>query len=337
MMKFKDWISGLSKFNLFYFIKNSPPLFISNLISSGSAFLLAYIFAHYATQEIYGQYQYIFSILGIMALFSLPGVNTAIAQSSARDFDSVLREGTKLRLKSALIGSAALILIASYFYLIRADQNLSMSLVIAAILFPTYYGLNTSLSFLQGKQRFLSFSVMQSLLLSLPILATIIIVLLNCEFKYVIMTRLGTTSLLNFVFLRFTQARYVKNSRIDKGAPSYGKHTSAIGVLGTFHYNLSSLVIGTFLGFKDLAVFSIGDLIRKELQGLIGIYYAQIFPKLAIKSDRGALRVLMQSFKYTIPALALLCLFIMLILPIVIPLLFTMEYAESVLYAQLLV
>jgi O-antigen/teichoic acid export membrane protein len=334
--KYRDWVGQLGKFNFFYFVKNSPPLFISNLISSAFAFLLTYVFTRYATQEIYGQYQYIFSILGVLSFFSLPGVNTAVTQSSARGFDSVLQEGTKLRLKSALMGGTALILIASYSFL-RGNLELSVGLVIAAVLFPTYYGLDTFLSFLKGKQQFLPFSVIRSLLFSLPALATIIVVLLNCDLRYVVMTKLGITSLLNLIFLQFTRVRYVKNSRIDRGAMNYGKHTSMIGVLGAFHYNLSSLVIGTFLGFEDLAVFSIGDLIRRELQNVIGVYYTQISPKLAAKSDRDAFHTLVRSSKYTISALALLCLFIVLALPIAIPLLFTVEYADSILYAQLLV
>lgn len=336
VVEFRDWIGNLRNFDLAYFIRNSPPLFISDLISSGSAFLLIYVFTNYATSEIYGQYQYVFSILGVLSLFSLPGVNTAIAQSSARAFDSVLQEGTKLRLKSALIGSAALILVASYFFS-RASLDLFMGLMIAAVLFPTYYGLDTFLSFLQGKKKFLPFSLVSSLLFLLPILATIIVVLLNCEFQYVIMIRLGVTSLLNVIFFQFVKARYTKNVRIDKEAMRYGKHTSMIGVLGTIHYNLSSLVVGTFLGFEELAVFSIGNSIRRALQSLIGIYYTQISPKLAVKSDRDAFRTLVQSSKYTIPGLAVLCLFIVLALPIAIPLVFTVKYIDSILYAQLLV
>jgi len=320
-----------------YFVRNTPFLLLMEAISNGSALLLTYVFAHYTTQEVYGQYRYVISILGVAAILSLPGVNTAIAQAAARSFEGVLWEGTKLRLRYALLGSIGLFLVAASIYLSKDTLGVTGGLIITAVLFPLYYGLDTVTSFLHGKEHFRTFSAICCVLALLPTLATIAVTLLGSRLEGIIATQLGMTALLNVIFLRAISTRLVRNSDIDEGALDYGKRVSGISLVGTIHANLNSLIVGTFFGFVDLALFSIGEIFYKGLKQLIYVLTLQAFPKLAAKSDEDAVRTVIRSLKYTWAVFILACTAIIFALPRLIPLLFTVKYTESILYAQLLV
>ena len=119
--------------------------------------MLSLIFTRLSTPEMYGQYQYIVSILGVIALFSLPGMNVAIVRASAQGFDRTLWEGTKTRLRFAFLGSVALAVIAGLLAY-QGRPAMARAALISAVLFPLLSPLDSYLSYLNGKRQFRHFA-----------------------------------------------------------------------------------------------------------------------------------------------------------------------------------
>jgi len=70
-----------------YFLTQGSYLSIGHVISIICGFLLSIAFARFLPKEIYGQYRYILSVVAILAIFTLPGLKTAITQAVARGFE----------------------------------------------------------------------------------------------------------------------------------------------------------------------------------------------------------------------------------------------------------
>ena len=114
-------IGNFIQLDLDYYIRNSFYLITARGVIMACGLLLSVTFARLVSQETYGQWNYLLSIIGICAILTLPGMNTAITQAVATGNDRVLIEGTKQRFKWSLLGS--LILAGDRLYYLLVDNT----------------------------------------------------------------------------------------------------------------------------------------------------------------------------------------------------------------------
>lgn len=329
-----DWSAELKRFNLKYFAVNAPYLLATQGLSTFAALAQSYVFTNFSTQEIYGQYSFILSLIGIITLFSLPGINTAIIQSVAKGKDGTFWAGTKLRLKYAFLGSIALLATALIFYLTK-QPKIVPAILITTIFFPFTNPLDTYQPFLNGKQKYGWLALLTCLRLAVPILVVICAVLFLNNLKAIVTASLGSASVLNLLFLLFTKSRFCNSNEVDEAGLTYGKHLSALSILANIEAYLDKIIIGMFFSYADVAIFSIGKMFNRQVKAIWGILYQLELPKLSAKSDRDAYNITLASLKYIALFFIVLCLLIIFLSPVIIPLLFTKQYKGSVLYAQL--
>src|SRR3989344_3611253 len=65
------------------------------------ALLLSVIYARYLLKETYGDYRYVLSIFGMLGIFALPGLATAINRSVARGHERTFVKGARIILLSS--------------------------------------------------------------------------------------------------------------------------------------------------------------------------------------------------------------------------------------------
>ena len=73
------------------------------LFEQGASILLslglAVLFGHFVSQDTYGNYKYILNVSGLLGIFSLSGLGTAVTRAAARGDEGALTQGFVLNLR----------------------------------------------------------------------------------------------------------------------------------------------------------------------------------------------------------------------------------------------
>jgi len=136
-----------------YLVKNALWLNLGGGIFAITSFFLAIAFANLLDPATYGSYKYIISLAGILSIFALSGIGTAVTQAVARGLEGSFLRGFKTQLKWALLGS----LIAAggaIYYWAKGNEILPIPLLIIAIFLPLMEASKLYLNFLTGKKMF---------------------------------------------------------------------------------------------------------------------------------------------------------------------------------------
>src|SRR5690606_26617860 len=139
------------KADMLYIGKNGFWVLFNQSTSSVLSLLLMVAFANLLPKETYGTYSYILALASILNIFTLTGMNEAVARAVASGKAGVLRPAVVYQLKWNLLMLLASLLLGSY-YLIQGDVVFATSLYILGLFVPATLAFNTYSSFLEGKK-----------------------------------------------------------------------------------------------------------------------------------------------------------------------------------------
>ncbi len=317
-----------------YFAKSGSYIVATHFIDGIMRLILSIVLARSLTQIVYGQFNFILSVLGTFGFLSLQGTTTSIARSVSRGHDASLIMGTKDRVKFSLFGSLALFITAGYMYW-RNDVLLGHAFVACGIFFIPYFSLVGFESFLIGKRLFKELAIYKSLTSIIAVIPTIIAAFITKDVFWVVTTLIGTTSLLNILFY-FKSFKFRQNTRVDHDVIRYGRYLTWVGLTTAVFINIDKLVITYFLGFKDLAIYSVAMILPRQFKLITKSAVSVIFPGLAALNKEDAHKVLRKRLKQMIVISIILSIFGVLLTPFVIRLIYGDAYSGSIFYAQLL-
>src|SRR3989338_10355062 len=141
------------KADMVYIVKGGFWITFGQTFSSIIALLLTIAFANLLPKETYGTYRYILSLAGVLNIFTLTGMNSAVARAVAIGNEGVLRTSVKYQLKWNLLMLAAFFTLGGY-YLANGDILFATSFLILGIFVPPTLALNTYGAYLEGKKKF---------------------------------------------------------------------------------------------------------------------------------------------------------------------------------------
>ncbi|MDP1833391.1 MAG: oligosaccharide flippase family protein [Candidatus Moranbacteria bacterium] len=275
----KEWGSRIG-LDLPYFVKNGFWVAVRQGIGMVSGLALSVAFARLATQEVFGQYQFVLSVLSVVSIVSIPGFNTAITQSVARGYDGEYKKVVRMSFFWSLLGTPILLLIGGYYYIYQSHP-LGVAFMIASVFFPFFYAPNTWDAFLQGKGRFdvsARFGSIQSIISSI---VTIVVIFSNGDdLIRIIVTYLFSYAFLNGLFY-WKAGKYLDNNRIEKGNIKYGYFLSLINLFNFAGSNIDKIVIGILLGAEEVAAYTIISMIAFRLKDLLKTFNSMLLPKFA--------------------------------------------------------
>jgi O-antigen/teichoic acid export membrane protein len=312
-----------------YFVKNGFWVIVRKFFDVTAGVLLSVVFARLASQEVYGQYQYILSIFGTVSILSIPGLNTSLIKSVAEERDGEYENIVKISFFWSFLGIPILFAIGAYYYL-TASHSLGIALILASIFFPFFYAPNTWYNFLQGKKRFdvlAKFGAMQAVLNTI---ATIIVIFFYRNSLIAItLTYLVSYTFFN-VFYYFKSLKYIENSARDAESISYGFFLTKLSVISTISANLDKILIGIFLSPVALAIYSVGMLFTSQIQAISKSFLLVV----SVKAIRQ--KILTKEAYLKIFALgALATIIFMFCLKFIIPFLFSNKYADSIFLSEI--
>ena len=327
-------VEGIVHLDLRYYIKNASYLTFAQIVSMSLGILISISFARFLTKEIYGQYGYIMSIIGILAIFTLPGMNTAITQAVARGHDRVLIEGTKEKFKWSIIGSIAILGVGAY-YLLSGSILLGKCLMISSLFFPFFNNFQTYNAFLSGKKQFDKTAKYQVIIQVISVPVTVLVIYLSRDLMLILIANLFFLSSLRGYFFR-TASKNMVNQSNDKEAITFGKHLTVQNIPGMITAWGDKIIIGVLLSFPELAIYSIAKAFSTFIRSSMGPLVGLSFPKLAEMEEKEAYSAVKIRYLHLMLVTIIACGIAIALCPYIIPFLYSKEYIASVVYAQLL-
>ena len=321
--------------DLKYYIKNNAYLLTAQGVVLLSGLATSVVLARLLPKEDYGQYNYFFSIIGILAISALPGMGVAFMQAAANKFDRVFIKGTKVRLKWSLSGAVLCLLIGTYYYY-HGETSLGICFMVSSLFLPFYASFDGFYPFLQGRQRFDLSAKYRAIYWIVLTLVVILTVYVTEDFLWVIIVYLATATTLEVVFLFKTIRTSNLSDGEDEAAITYGKKLTGIQAIGIAALRFDKLIIGVALGYSELAAYSIATMIANLPTVLLASVSQTIFPKTATMDEKVAYSEVKRRLPWLLAGMVIVCGIGALLCPYVIPWLYSSKYLDSVLYTQLL-
>ncbi len=329
-----DQVESYFQLDIRYYVKNSFYLILAHGVSMGFSLLLSIAFARLLTQDLYGQWNYVLSIMGILAIFSLPGMGTAINQAVARGHARVFIEATKVRFKWSVLGSIAIFGVGIYYFL-NDLALLGKGLMICALFFPFFENFKGYGAFLSGKKQFGKVAKYDVITQAISVPVTVLIIYLSRNLIPILIAYLLTLSLVRGYFFRLT-LRNAKNASHDEGAIPFGKQMTLTSIPGLISMYGDKIIIGIVLSFPELAVYSIALAASNFVRYLVGPIASLTFPKLSVMDEKEAYAAVRKRYIYVVLAMVVVSGIFVLLYPYLIPFLYTQKYVDAVLYSQIL-
>lgn len=262
MQKAKDkfyrllrWSEKYLKTDMVYMAKGGSWLAAGDAISFVTIFLSAIAFANLLPKETYGIYKYILSLAGLFTLATLGGLTTVVTQAVARGYEGVLSPTIKVRMRWGLLGALASVATAGYYYL-NNDVTLTFSFLLIAAFLPFMDSFMTYDSFLQGKKLFKTSSIYGTVSQICAVALMISTLFLTKNLFIILLVYFSSWTLIRFICLQLTLKKFKPNKEYDQEIIPYGKHLSAISIIGNIIDSLDNVIIFHFLGAIQVAVYS---------------------------------------------------------------------------------
>ena len=267
-INFLRWSEKYTKTDMVYLARGGFWSLAGQIIAAIVALGVSVIFGRYVPKDVYGNYKFILSIVGILSIFSLSNMGTAVAQSAARGYDGALIQGYKLNLRwSILIFVGAIGFGAYYSYF--GNFALAIGIALGGCVTPFLSGANLAGSYLNGKQDFpratLYFGILGVIIPALALIGTIFITknLLILVCVYFI-----SNLIVDFYFyVRTVRLYHTREGMFDAGMFSYGKHLSIMGMIAGIAGGLDQLLLFHYTGAINLAVYAFAIGILDQVKG----------------------------------------------------------------------
>ncbi len=258
-------------------IKNNQGIVEGIFLSNGfRAFKLVlglittYIVVRYFSPETYGQYNFVLTIIAALSIFSLPGINNVVAQSTARGFIGTFRVSISKTVIFSLIATALLFAGAVYYLFLKENEVMALSFCIAGILFPVANGLCQWKAVYLGSEKFRYLALtgaVNAVFRTVLMVATSI--LYPGNIIYLLIAFLTPAVFQNLFQTMKLWSQTSKTDKAEKDSIDYGMKTSLYAVATAISSNIDNLLLYMFLSPAALAVFVVAKKVPEMLKLLI--------------------------------------------------------------------
>ncbi len=237
-------------------------------------FLSVVILANTISATDYGNYKYIFSVVGLLGVLGFTGgFRNMIIQSVAQGLDgifvSLLRSNLLLSIPMLLGGIGV-----GCYYIIHDNELLGYSIMIATL--GSILGNNGILAYayLNGRKLYTKLFKFQAIQSAVNVVALVSVTLLTENLFIIILTQVSTTAILLTVFYYFIKKTMLRNEDVSTSITTYGKHLNILSVITTLMMNIDSVLIFKIIGSHGLATYALATPFVDRITGLLkGTYF----------------------------------------------------------------
>ena len=333
--KVKDWLLWSQKYtqtDMLYLTKGGFWLFLSQVSGFLTNFLIIILFTNLLSKETFGQYKYVLSLLGILSIPSLSGLNSAILNAAAKNEDGSFLKAFRLKMKWGVLGTLASLIVALYYF-IQSNSLLGACFLIVAFFIPFFNSFSVYDSFLAGKKKF---NLQNKLNITTQVVSLAFLGFTLYFSKNIFLILLAyflPLTLCYIIFYFFVKRKFQFNNQASKETIKFGKHLSLMGILSNLNSQVDKIILWHFLGPVPLAIYSVAMMMPDKIKEVLKIIGSLAMPKLVVKPINELKRVVPQkTLKLFVIAIPSMLLYI-LIAPFVFKWFFP-QYSQYVVYSQ---
>ncbi len=319
-----------------YITDNGKWLLLAQIVSGLQTFAVTIILANTLVPEVLAEYRLAIASLSILLIFSLPGMQTAIMESTPKGFLGNLLVGIKSKVHFGLTGSVVALVVGSYYFY-NGNETLSWIFIILAFFIPLFDSSTIYTQYLHALKKFKKAAIYNIFTRIALLLALVVVAYLSPSNSLpIILTFLAVQTLINFTFTRIVIIETeTEEQNTDKGLVPYAKHLSIMAALTILAIHMDQILVWHFVGARELAIFFLAMAIPQEFLRFAGLAPSLAFPKFATANRKYIQKTLMpKMFRYFLVVLVITFLYI-----ITAPLLFKTflpTYTDAVQYTQVL-
>lgn len=278
------WAQKYTHTDNIYLAKQGGFLWGANIINLALSFALSVAFARFITQETYGTFQYILSLVGILTIFTVPAMLDALTQATSAGADMSIFKATRIRIKFGFLGTLGAI-IAGLYFTWHGRQDVAIGLFIASVFIPFTETFKNYHGYLGGKKRFdisSKYSVISQIIYS-SVMMTTLLFLKNVAGLITVFFLINL--LINACFyFRTLKVLPPATQTIDPGIASYGIHLTISSVFSVIASQIDRVLVFSFLGPQNLAIYTFATAPVDKIKGFLSPIGTLALPKFSEKS-----------------------------------------------------
>lgn len=260
-------------------MKNGSWVTFNFVVLAVGGWIISLLFARLGSKELLGQYQLILSILSIVSVFSLPGLNAAALEAVVKGRDVGIIRAVKTSFLFSLVGALVLIGVGVLNLLIRDNFILGVTFIFSGIISPFYYALNTWRFYYEGKSLFKESSLRTILVNICLYFALGVGLLLGLGIFWLILIFL-TVNTLFFGYYFWRIVKKIKNRTRDFIDVKFGVSVSIQKLVLGFSTNIPPIVISLFFGVDAVAIYYIAYYVISAISSFLGALISLYLPTL---------------------------------------------------------
>lgn len=323
------------KTDMVYLAKGGFWVTFGQTINTVLSLVLIVAFANLLPKETYGTYKYILSLAGVLNIFTLTGMNSAVTRAVATGNEGTLKASVKYQLKWNLLMLAAFWSLGGYYFL-NSDVLFATSFLILGIFVPPTLALNTYGAYLEGKKKFKMASISNVVSTSIYVIGALAAILLSGEVVWLIAAYAITTFAATLFFYIFILRKFKPPiATTIRDTLKYGRELSFIRLLGPIVAQIDKIILAHFWGPAQLAVYSLAMAVPERAVSFIKNWVGIGFPKFSAKTPEEINTVFYRRILQGMTAGAVVALLYILAAPYLFKYLLP-QYLEGILYSQIL-
>ncbi len=281
------------------------------------------------TGEDFGKYQFFFSVVNLLSIFSLPEMEIAIVRSAAQGDDSFLISGIRQKIRTSLIGVLCLV---TFAYMYRVEDLFYTSAIASCLFFPFYFGFTPVTSYFYGKENYRKGALFR---VAIEVCRNGTFVALVALTQSLWLSMLGMMALVSFLHWKLygiatdgLTPPIKKNENVR-----YGFHLTLISLPKYLFPHLDKLFVGLFLGYQAVSFYSCSMTLIYYFHDLSKRLVYLLIPKFSriVWSDAQAIKRMLWAL---FACIVLLVWVSIALLPWLIPFLFSEAFRPAVPYCQ---
>ncbi|PIR04263.1 MAG: hypothetical protein COV59_03715, partial [Candidatus Magasanikbacteria bacterium CG11_big_fil_rev_8_21_14_0_20_39_34] len=277
---FLSWGQKKTGTDLTYYSKGGFWLSVGQIIFSLSGFFLSLAYANLLDPKVYGLYRYILSLSSILALTTLPGMETAVVRSIARGYEHTIISAMKEKIRWGLIGMVGAFCIALY-YLLHSNLVLGYTMLFVGIFLPFHSTFEIFHTIFQGRKQFALSTKYTAYTQTITTILLIITLFLTQNLIILTTVYFGAWTLVRAIACIIAFSNHPINTQEEENTLSFGKHLSFAKSFSTLSGNLSSIIVFQLLGPISLALYSFAIAPMTQVRTLTKGLESLILPKIS--------------------------------------------------------
>jgi len=333
MQKYLPILEKFSQPKYTAFAKKFMSVVFLRVLQKGLGLLSVYFLINALTPEVYGQYQFILTVLAIFMVFTLSGSGNAIIQSVARGFPGTYKVLQYHSFFCSLSGSVLLLLIAAWYYWLDENISLALGFAMTAFLFPLSKGLLQWRAFKAGNKSFTSLAIWEgctSIVLHLSIIGGVLLV--PGDYQIPLLAVLAIPALVN-IYQTYAKYNELKlEERYEEGSVEYSLKTTLYSTPTLLATHIEKVLLFFLLSPSALAIYVLAQKIPELLRNLFQDLGAVLAPYLAeYKSFSNNIDQILKIFSLAVGITTLVVFYFF--MPWLFEVLFDQTYQEAVPYS----